>query len=253
MYATAAVQSSVATVFEDDTVLVVDKPAGLVCHSASRPEHDSLAHWLRRRGLDTPRLIHRLDRETSGLVLVAKTLSAARALARQMHQRLIQREYLAVVWGELASDRVVVDQPIGLAEHALVYTRRVVRPDGQPARTTVQVERRLAGFTLVRLRPHTGRAHQLRVHMQWLGHPIVGDKIYGPDERWYLEFIRAGVTPAMLEALLLPRQALHAARLTWTHPVTRQTLSVEAALPSDLQEFLAVRAAPLGQQSRAVS
>lgn len=225
-------------VFEDDAVLVVDKPAGLVCHSASRPQQDSLAQWLRRYGIATPRLIHRLDRETSGLVLVAKTLPVARALARQMQQRQIQREYLAIVWGELATDEVVVDQPIGVADHALVYTRRVVRPDGQPARTIVRVEQRLAGFTLLRLCPHTGRAHQLRVHLQWLGYPIVGDKIYGPDERWYLEFIRDGVTPAMLRELLMPRQALHAARLSFRHPIHHQPQTFEVPLPADMGAFI---------------
>ncbi|MDW8344079.1 MAG: RluA family pseudouridine synthase [Verrucomicrobiae bacterium] len=232
-------RASVPVVFEDEAVLVVDKPAGLVCHSASRPEHDSLAQWLRRYGVETPRLVHRLDRETSGLVLVAKNMPVARVLARQMHQRQIQREYLAIVWGEPSFHRMVVDQPIGLADHALVYTRRVVRPDGQPARTTIEVAERLCGFTVVRLRPHTGRAHQLRVHMQWLGHPIVGDKIYGPDERWYLEFIRNGVTPEMLEQLLLPRQALHASRLTFCHPVRQQPITLEAPPPADLSAFIA--------------
>ena len=224
------------SIFEDDELLVVDKPGNLVCHSSDRP---TLAGWLREHGIATPRLVNRLDRETSGLVVVAKNERAGRILGKQVLRREIQKEYLAICWGEFRQDAGRIDQPIAITGHGVVYTKRVVDAAGKPSVTEFAVERRLSGFTLVRLFPKTGRAHQLRVHMAWLGHAIVGDKIYGPDERLYLQFINEGVTGEMLGKLLLPRHALHAARLSLLHPVTRQHLEFEAPLPDDMQTFIA--------------
>ena len=223
-----------AVVFEDDDLLVVDKPGSLVCHSASRPEHPTLVGWLRDHGITTPRLINRLDRETSGLVIVAKNERFGTLLGKQVLRREIEKEYIAICWGEIPEDTGMIDQPIAVTGDGLVYTKRVVDPAGKPSVTEFVVERKLAGFTVVRLRPRTGRAHQLRVHMAWLGYPIVGDKVYGPDERWYLEFIEKGVTEEMLSQLLLPRQALHAARVTLRHP----PVSFAAPLPEDMRTFI---------------
>jgi 23S rRNA pseudouridine1911/1915/1917 synthase len=253
---------------EDDELLVVDKPGGLVCHSASRDGQPSLAAWLRERGIETPRMVNRLDRETSGLVVVAKTERAAKSLGKQVLRREIQKEYVAICWGEFDEDCGVVDQPIGLTKDSAVYTKRVVcKATGKPCMTEFEVEKRFggggtaterrgyndavaaplsrgAGFTLVRLRPQTGRAHQLRVHMAWLGHPIVGDKVYGPDETLYLQFIKEGVTEKMLARLLLPRHALHAERVTFRHPGTGLSATAgkpcefRAELPADMQTFI---------------
>ena len=223
-----------AVVFEDDDLLVVDKPGNLVCHSASRPEHPTLVGWLRDHGITTPRLINRLDRETSGLVIVAKNERFGRLLGKQVLRREIEKEYIAICWGEFSEDTGLIDQPIAITGNGLVYTKRIVDPAGKPSVTEFVVERKLAGFTVVRLRPRTGRAHQLRVHMAWLGYPIVGDKVYGPDERWYLEFIEKGVTEEMLSQLLLPRHALHAARVTLRHP----PVSFAAPLPEDMRAFI---------------
>ena len=223
---------------EDDDVLVVDKPGGLVCHSASRPEHTSLVVLLRDHGLATPRLINRLDRETSGLVIVAKTEQAARNLGKQVLRREIHKEYQAICWGEFRQAAGTIDQPIAVTDGGPVYTKRVVAPAGKPSVTEFAVDRKLAGFTVVGLRPQTGRAHQLRVHMAWLGHPIVGDKIYGPDERLYLEFIAHGVTAALLAKLLLPRHALHASTVTFRHPATQLPVTCRAELPADMAQFI---------------
>lgn len=234
-FATSAPQ----VITEDEDLLVVDKPGGMVCHSAQRPGQLSLAEWLREQGVSTPRLINRLDRETSGLVVIAKTERAGTILGKAVLRREIEKEYVAICWGELRPERGVIDQPVGLAKDSVVYTKRVVdHATGKACVTEFSVGERLSGFTVVRLRPRTGRTHQLRVHMAWLGHPIVGDKVYGPDENLYLEFIREGVTTIMLSKLLLPRHALHAASLAFTHPGTRQRCKFEAPVPEDMQEFI---------------
>jgi 23S rRNA pseudouridine1911/1915/1917 synthase len=228
-----------AVVYADDEVLVVDKPAGMVCHSAQRAEFVSLADWLRESGVAVPRMINRLDRETSGIVVVAKNERAARIIGKQVLRREVKKEYVAICSGQVEQDRGEIVQRIGPAAGALVHTRRaVVTEGGQESATDYEVERRLPGFTVVRLRPRTGRAHQLRVHLAWLGHPIVGDKIYGPDERLYLEFIEHDMTAEMLEKLLMSRQALHAERVTLRHPGSDQWVTWECGLPQDMRNFV---------------
>ena len=230
-------------VLEDDDLLIVDKPGPLVCHSASRPDHPTLASWLREQGIDTPRMINRLDRETSGLVVVAKNERAARILGKQVLRREIQKEYIAICWGKFKQEAGIVDSPIGITKNSVVYTKRVIdADDGKPSVTEFSVEHRLSDFTVVRLQPRTGRAHQLRVHLASLGHPIVGDKIYGPDETLYLQFIEHGVTDELLDRLLLPRHALHAAKVTLRHPRTQQACTFEASLPEDMETFIAEHA-----------
>lgn len=226
-------------IFEDEELLIVDKPGGMVCHSAQQPEHTSLAEWLREHGVPTPRMINRLDRETSGLVVVAKKEAAAKTLGKAVLRREIEKEYVAICEGEFAEDRGVIDQPIGMSQTSVVYTKRAVDgTTGQPSLTRFAVDKRLRNFTVARLMPRTGRAHQLRVHMAWLGHPIVGDKVYGPDEKLYLQFIEQGVTNEMLEKLLLPRHALHAERVAFRHPGTQQACAFQASLPDDMKLFI---------------
>jgi 23S rRNA pseudouridine1911/1915/1917 synthase len=226
-------------IFEDEALLVVDKPGGMVCHSAQRPEHASLAEWLREYGVPRPRMINRLDRETSGLVVVAKDEGTAKTLGKAVLRREIEKEYVAICQGEIDGENGVIDQPIGISQTSVVYTKRVVDViAGQPSLTRFAVEKRLRHFTVVRLMPRTGRAHQLRVHMAWLGYPIVGDKVYGPDETLYLQFIEQGVTNEMLEKLLLPRHALHAERVAFLHPGTQQPCAFQASLPDDMKVFI---------------
>jgi 23S rRNA pseudouridine1911/1915/1917 synthase len=246
---------------EDADLLVVDKPGNLVCHSASRPGQASLAAWVRDHGIATPRFLNRLDRETSGVIVVTKNERAAKILGKQMLRRELQKEYVAICWGCIADDRGVIDKPIGLTKDAVVYTKRVgEEAGGKPSLTEYAVEKRLpavtergaefchnynkiprqsgTGFTVVRLTPRTGRAHQLRVHLAWLGHPIVGDKVYGPEERWYLEFIQKGVTEEMLRCLLMPRHALHAEAITVRHPTSHEQVTWRAELPEDMKRFI---------------
>lgn len=233
------ISASPQVIFEDEELLVVDKPGGMVCHSAQRPGHTSLAEWLREHGLHTPRMINRLDRETSGLVVIAKNESAAKTLGKAVLRREIGKQYTAICHGEFVEAGGVIDQPIGLSRTSVVYTKRTVDPvAGKPSLTRFAVEKRLRRFTVVRLTPQTGRAHQLRVHLAWLGHPIVGDKIYGADETLYLRFIEHGMTDEILKKLLLPRHALHAGRVSLLHPRTRQVVEFQAPLPADMDAFI---------------
>ncbi|MCX6908663.1 MAG: RluA family pseudouridine synthase [Verrucomicrobia bacterium] len=227
----------VNVVFEDDRLLVVNKPADLVCHPSKNGPLSSLVGRVRAYlGRDEAFMVNRLDRETSGLMLIAKDAAMAAQLHRAFLKKQVLKEYVAIVHGRVAAERGLVDAPIGLARGREVAIRRGVEADGQHAQTEWWVEERAERFTMLRMRLHTGRAHQIRVHLAHIGHPVVGDKIYGGDERLYLKFIETGVTPALLEKLLLPRQALHAARLAlpYGRPAPVEWL---APLPEDMARF----------------
>ncbi len=234
--------------------LVVSKPAHLLVHP-TRPGgpvtlldglRGLLAYEIANGGQVS--LIHRLDRETSGLLLVAKTAAAARRFSLDMMRGRIGKEYLALVWGWPAWDERTVDAPLlrqGEKGETRVWLKRAIHPDGAPARTRFEVLRRGewrgagAGdgrYSVVRARPGTGRLHQIRVHLAHLGHPVVGDKIYGPDEGCYLRFIETGWTPELARVLWLDRHALHAWRLTFDAGAG-EPRTVEAPLPADMAEF----------------
>ena len=189
-------------------------------------------------------IVNRLDRETSGLVLVAKTSATARKFGILMQQRRVKKEYLAIIWGWPEWETKVVDAPLdrqGKYRESAIWLKQTIHRAGGPAQTEFHVEQRFIKsgssgddrFSLIRAIPHTGRTHQIRVHLASIGCPIVGDKIYGPDEQLYLRFIQTGWTPDLERQLLLPRHALHSTKLgiesegEWTSP-----------LPVDLAKFL---------------
>jgi 23S rRNA pseudouridine1911/1915/1917 synthase len=227
--------------YEDDGLIAVDKPAHVASHPAGGHVHRTALTWLRtaRPGADGfPKLCHRLDRETSGVLLAAKTHAAHREALALIAHGALQKQYRAIVHGIVARDAFEIDLPLDEDGVSAVTHKRCARAGGrEPARTAAAVERRLAGFTLVRLAPRTGRRHQLRVHLSALGHPIVGDKLYGPGEdRVFLRARSGRLTAADRELLLLDRHALHASQIElpwWGH-----FLSVTAPWPDELDAFV---------------
>ncbi|MEP7015716.1 MAG: RNA pseudouridine synthase [Verrucomicrobiota bacterium] len=264
---------------ETDDYVVVDKPPFLLVHPTKPDGPRTLWKELREllafeiAGGGQVSIVNRLDRETSGLILVAKTAAAARRFGLLMQEHQLKKEYLAIAWGWPEWNETVVDAPLerqGKHRCSVIWLKQAIHPDGAVAKTEFRVEQRFTRstivgkqpspyplpvgedegkgsmrsrdhnsvfmgdkFSLIRAIPQTGRTHQIRVHLSSLGYPIVGDKIYGPDEQLYLEFIQAGWTPNLERQLLLSRHALHSAKLAiegeheWT-----------SALPVDLAEFL---------------
>jgi len=223
---------ALSIVDEDEALLVVDKPAGLVVHPGSGNWDGTLLNALLHHapqlaGVPRAGIVHRLDKDTSGLLVVAKTLTAQTALVRQLQARTVTREYLALATGDTPGGGTV-DAPIG--RHPTRRTTMAIVATGKPARTHFAVLERFGVATLLRCRLETGRTHQIRVHLASLGHPLVGDPAYG----------RKGPVP-------FSRQALHAARLGLAHPLTGRACAWESPLPRDFLELvsgLRMRAQP---------
>jgi 23S rRNA pseudouridine1911/1915/1917 synthase len=223
----------------DPEFYAIEKPAGLPIHPTARYHYATLTAVLRERFPDEKlEVCHRLDRETSGVLLVARTRDAGPRLKRAFARRRVDKRYLAIVHGELDGERYI-DQPLGLAG-GRVRVKMAVRPvedGGLPARTLVVPRRIYKGYTLVEARPETGRQHQIRAHLEAIGFPIVGDKLY-PDEERFMEWADGGLSDELLAELRLPRHALHAASLSFPHPSTGETVRVDSPLPPDLAAFL---------------
>jgi 23S rRNA pseudouridine1911/1915/1917 synthase len=224
---------------EDDYFLALDKPAGLPMHTTAKFWKNTLVALLRERYPTEPlQICHRLDRETSGVLLVARSSEYASFLKRAFAQRDVSKAYLALVHGIPDRPEGIIDAPMRLLDTKTRIMMGVV-PDGLPAVTRYRVLRTFAKHTLVEALPQTGRQHQIRVHLASIGHPIVGDKLYRAGEQAFMKYCDTGLTDELLEMFDgLPRHALHAARLTFPHPCTREPITVESPLPADLVEHM---------------
>ena len=230
--------------YEDEDLLVVNKPAGLQVHPGSGKPRPTLAHGLLHRypgwrppgAPKRPGIVHRLDRDTSGLLVVARTAGAFQRLGEQIRAREARRRYLALVWGSPKDASGTVDRPLG--RHSRERTRMAVVRGGRPAVTHWRVLARLEALTLLEVTLETGRTHQIRVHMAHVGHPIFGDPTYGNDRSWIDRLHphdRSKVLPLLRH---LNRQALHAYHLGFRHPSGSAGLRFEAPPPPDLERVL---------------
>jgi len=223
--------------YEDEDVLVVDKPAGLVVHPAAGHrdgtlvngllEHDSRLEQLPRAGI-----VHRLDKDTTGVMVVARNLRAHRWLVEELQARRVRREYVAIARGVITAGRSI---EFAIGRHPQQRKKMSVQENGRAALTHFQVTRKFAHYSLLRLQLETGRTHQIRVHLAHIHHPLLGDPVYGGRER-----IPAGIDAALVERIRgFRRQALHAERLAFTHPSRDEAVEFEAPLPADFRQLLA--------------
>ena len=214
-------------VFEDSDLLVLNKQPGITVHPTrghpSGTVANALMHYMQQTGEAFKiRFVNRLDMDTSGLLVVAKNAYCQNDYTRQMRENAVEKRYVAIVKGLVESDAGVIDLPIGRPDPE--HVRRGVMEDGAPSVTHYKVLQRFpaSGYSLVELLLETGRTHQIRVHMSHIGHPVLGDRLYGGEN-----------------VLLMERQALHAAKLAFTHPMTKERLALEAPLPEDIKKALA--------------
>ncbi len=240
----------VSVVYEDDDLSVIDKPAGMTVHAgAGAAESGTLVNALLHRyrslssvgGEQRPGIVHRLDKQTSGLIVIARNDAAHARLAHMFAQRLMRKTYIALVHGHLKQDHGTIDAPIArdLLRRTRMTTRRSVGARSAISHYTVlrRIQSRFGAFTLVSVRIETGRTHQIRVHLASIGHPVVGDTVYGAPARLMVIPGRRTADPAA-ESLALGRNFLHAAELEFAHPRTGKPLQLQSPLPAELENLL---------------
>lgn len=235
--------SQLREVFLDEWLLVLDKPAGLPIHATARYHLNTLTGQLVEKygPAFEAHPVHRLDRETSGLVVCGRTTVASRRMFELFMRGEVSKEYLAIVEGQ-PPDVFEVDAPIAEGTEQIRVAVRIDKVEGKPAQTHFEVQRRFerdgAHFAIVRCSPRTGRQHQIRIHAREAGFALVGDKIYGPDPDYFDRFTKKTLDDAAWAKLRLPRHALHASSISFAHPGTRKPVKFEAPLPADLADFV---------------
>ncbi|MBP7734466.1 MAG: RluA family pseudouridine synthase [Spirochaetes bacterium] len=243
------VDSAIAIIHEEESFLVATKPGNLPSHADGNFIKNTFIYILRQRmaggGYSGPvKLAHRLDRETSGIMVVGKTDRAHRNLASQFEEGTVEKEYLAVVRGPVSEDSFEVGDAIGTDAGSAISIRKKVVPPGtpgsRPAFTRFEVMERFAEATLLRCLPATGRTNQIRVHLDHAGHPLVGDKLYGRSDEQFLEFVRRARAGKFepLPWMEAPRHLLHASRLSFCHPLTGERLTFSSPMPDDMALYM---------------
>jgi 23S rRNA pseudouridine1911/1915/1917 synthase len=222
--------------YQDEDLLIIDKPAGLVVHPAAGHQDGTLVNGLLARDprleqLPRAGIVHRLDKDTTGVMVVARSPGAHRWLVEELQARRVKREYVAIVRGVVTAGRSI---ETGIARHPRQRKKMSVQANGKPALTHFQVTRKFAHYSLLRLQLETGRTHQIRVHMAHINYPLLGDPVYGGRAR-----VPAGIDDHLLEPVRqFRRQALHARKLAFVHPSTREPVEFEAPLPADFRQLL---------------
>ena len=236
------VDDRIVILYEENCFVAVDKPGNLPVHPAGRYFNNTLVALLAERYGRKVYPVHRIDRETSGVILLAFDEKSAGSLSAALAKGT--KEYLALVHGNFPDGELIVDLPLGRDSESAVRKKRKAWPGGiQCAATRFQKVLTAGDISLVRCFPETGRLHQIRAHLLSAGFPIVGDKLYGRDETAFLTFIEHGLTAKLLESLILPRAALHASRLVFLHPQNKQELVIRAPLPPIFSELIRFRKA----------
>lgn len=239
-YSEPEVSRDIRILYEDADILGVCKPGNLPVHPAGRYFNNTLLRILEHEHNRPLYPAHRLDRETSGVILFAKNVSVASQIQKNFSQ--VQKSYIAIVHGKPAEKRFAVNAQIGFDPASAIKKKRIVLPEsGETAVTYFMVLFSFGDYTLVRAQPQTGRLHQIRVHLLHAGYPIVGDKMYGRDEGAYLRFIASGETPELLATLQFHRSALHSRSIRFYHPVLKKDCVIKAPVPDDFKEFIETR------------
>ena len=237
-YEEKPVNEDYTVLFNDGHLLIVNKPPNIPVHTSGKYFNNTLIKILRR---DFPEgelnLINRLDRETSGIIMLGKTFSARKEMGNQFRGKKVKKTYIAYVFGEIKKDRFTVSAPIAEDVSTVVCIRMGVDKKGRPAETAFEVITRSNGFTKLFCYPITGRTNQIRVHLAHAGHPVVGDKLYSGNDRDFLEFIKGGNTEEILKRVIMERQALHSYKTVFTHPETGKEVEIVAPEPEDMLAF----------------
>ncbi len=237
-------------VYEDDALIVINKPVGLVVHAGAGHEDGTLVNALLHHcgdtlsgigGVKRPGIVHRLDKDTSGLMLAAKTDKAHQVLSAQLSDRSLHRRYKALVWGVPVPRKGVVDAPIG-RHPSQRQKMAIVHRNGREARTQYLLTEEWAPVSMVECSLETGRTHQVRVHMAHLGHPLLGDPLYGLARNGQMSRLKKAGLPEDLAAEVIdfPRQALHAAEIAFIHPLTDEEMFFESDLPEDMKKIISI-------------
>lgn len=231
-------QSILAILYQDAHLVIVNKPPGIVCHPVAGHQGDTLLSRLRFYFGEQTRLVHRIDQQTSGIVLAVHDPDVMNKVSRQFEKRTVKKTYLALVYGKMEAAEGSITLPLFVEQvpGSLIKMKVQVRPDGIPSQTDYKVLQATDTFSLVEAIPHTGRKHQIRVHFAALGHPVIGDALYtrgGLPFLWNYFSHRDSPWPSPLQG-----HGLHAYKLEILHPVTQQSIQVTASLPQDWQEYL---------------